>query len=162
MDEENKSKNFNLFAEVYKLNKIKAAMGERNPKDVENELFAEFACYTEKEKIEFEAKYIKAKLSQDKYQKTSDIESNLKIIDMILQNIDSFRLKDISKIKRYLVLIELKYDLKIGFVSEIDSIYEEKVEKMKLYNESKDTYPVDYIVSLDPEEKDNENKKRNL
>ena len=46
MEEENK--NFNLFISVDRLYKIKKAIGDKNPKDVENELFEKFGCYKEK------------------------------------------------------------------------------------------------------------------
>jgi hypothetical protein len=162
MDEKNKSENFALFTDIFKLDKIRKAIGDLDPRTVENELFAQFDCYTEKEKIEFEAKYIKNKLSIDEYKKNSDVENNMKIINLILKNIDEFRLRDISKIKRYLVLIELKYDLKIGLVSEVENIYQDKVNKLKIKNDY-DKYPIDYVIPIDSkklsEEKDNKKKK---
>ncbi len=153
MDENN---TFNRFLEIYKLNKIRKAIGTDDPKIVENELFAQFGCFTEKEKIEFEAKHIKFQLSKKEYKDMDDVESNKKLIDSIIKNLDNFRIKDISKIKRYLVLIELKYDLNIGLVSEVNDIYEEKVAKMKIYDKDGKTYPVDYVLLLDSEDPDDD------
>ena len=147
-----KNNTFNRFLEIYKLNKIRKAIGTNDPKIVENELFAQFGCFTEKEKIEFEAKYIKSQISKKEYKDMDDVESNKKLIDSIIKNLDNFRIKDISKIRRYLVLIELKYDLNIGLVSEVNDIYEEKVAKMKIYDKDGKTYPVDYVLLLDPED----------
>ena len=142
------NKNFNLFISVDRLYKIKKAIGDKNPKDVENELFAKFNCYTEKEKINFEAKYIKAKLAQDEFKEVSGLESNLHVIDLILKNVDDFKLRDIPKVKRCLVLIELKYGINIGFVSEVESLFEERLQKMKMNSDYK---PFDYVLNIDPE-----------
>lgn len=162
MGKKEKNSNFDVFMEVYKVKKEIISMKNSDPKVVENDLFSKFGCNTETEKIAFEARYIKTKLSKEEYKGNSDVEAILKAIDLIINNIDNLKTKDISKYKRYLVLIELKYGLTIGFVSELKGIYEEKVEKMKLYNEQTDSFPVDYVLTLDAKTDKEEKKKRNL
>ena len=162
MGKKEKNSNFDVFMEVYKVKKEIISMKNSDPKVVENDLFSKFGWNTETEKIAFEARYIKTKLSKEEYKGNSDVEAILKAIDLIINNIDNLKTKDISKYKRYLVLIELKYGLTIGFVSELKGIYEEKVEKMKLYNEQTDSFPVDYVLTLDAKTDKEEKKKRNL
>ena len=139
-NDNNKQDIFELFYEVYKLGNVKKSIGDADPKEVEKVYFEKFGCHTEKEKITLEAKYIKtklfSKLNNEQNKEKEAIQNSIKLIDFIIDNIDDFRQKDIAKVRRSLVVIELKYNLKIGLVSDVDYLYADRVNRLNEYNDS--------------------------
>jgi hypothetical protein len=141
-----KENNIGSLVELAKLRNIMKAIGDRDPKEVEDEYFSKFGCHNEKHKIEFEARYIRSKFKSDRDEykkKIPEFESKLKSVEIIIESIDEFRPKDFSRIKEFLVLLELKADLNIGLVTTAKEIYERRMEKLKIYND------IDYIIKDD-------------
>ncbi|MBQ9019437.1 MAG: hypothetical protein IJ097_03935 [Bacilli bacterium] len=119
--------------QLRKLEKIKEALKDKNPKKEEKEYFDIFGCFTEKAKIELEAKYIKSKVltEQDKYSFHPNFVINMNVVRHILDIIDRIGPNDVEDIKQALILIELDFGLDIAFFSEVDNVYKLKKNDIK-------------------------------
>lgn len=122
--------------ELKRLKLLKDKLANQNPKDLENEFFSNYECFTEKEKIRLEALYIKTKLIKNKeeYEKLPSYESVCVLTKLVLATIDIAKVPDLKKLKQALILIELKLDLNINFYSEVENVY--KLKMMFLNDET--------------------------
>lgn len=117
--------------QIRKLQKIKEAIGDRDPKKIEDDYFSKFNCYTEKQRLVQEINFIidKLKKNEEKYKSNPRYDIDLFMINKILESLDSYTNKDLGEIKQILVLIELDFKIDIAFVSEVDNVYKLKLEK---------------------------------
>lgn len=126
--------NIETLLQIRKLEKIREALGNSDPKEKENEYFSKYNCFSEKQKIELEAKFIKTKILKDKDKYIKDYQRyylDLKIVDNILSNLDLILNKDLDKIKQCLIIIELDLNIDVALVSEVDEVYKLKIKKME-------------------------------
>lgn len=133
------NENIEIINELKKLKKIKENLGTNNAKEKENEYFANYDCFTEREKIKLEALYIKFNLlkHKDLYKKNPNYKLNLKIVNAIILTIGIIRASDLPKVKQCLVLMELELNMDISFYSEVDNVYKIKMKKMEENNKKK-------------------------
>ena len=126
-----KKNELETLRQIRKLEKIREAIGDKNPKEIENDYFKRFNCVTEKSKIELEAEYIKSKMieQKDKYSSYPNYDLNLRVINHILSSINKITVSDYENIKQCLVLIELDFRLNIAFFSELENVYNLKTKK---------------------------------
>lgn len=119
--------------QLRKLEQIKNALKDKNPKKEEKDYFDIFGCFTEKAKIEMEAKYIKSKVlaEQEKYSFHPNFVINMNVIRHVLDIIDRIGPNDVEDIKQALILIELDFGLDIAFFSEVENVYKLKKNDIK-------------------------------
>ena len=129
---QDKKKEYELMKQIKKLEQIKAAIIDKDPKKLENEYFKKFDCYTEKSKIKLEAEYIKSKMIEDKekYSSYKNYEFNLILVNHILSSLDDISATDYDTVKQCLILIELDLKLDIAFFSELDNVYNMKKKRI--------------------------------
>ena len=100
---------------------------------IEDDFFKKYNCITDEEKIEYELKYIKARiaLEEKKTGNNNEYEFNGKIIDILSKNdYSSLSKEQLKIIKRCLLTIELEMDIPISFYSEVINLYNEKMESI--------------------------------
>lgn len=133
-----KKSEIEALRQIRKLEKIRDAIGDRNPKDIENEYFKKFNCVTEKSKIELEAGYIKSKMiaQRDRYSSYPNYDLNLRLITHILNSINKITANDYENIKQCIILIELDLRLDIAFFSELENVYNLKTKKKETDDKS--------------------------
>lgn len=132
--ESNKNEKFELFKKIYRLNGIKRALKDKDPKKVENSLFSKFGCRTQRDRISFELRYVLTKLNNDEssYKQHPDYTKDIEFLNLISGiRTDRLRPKDIKGLKKSIALIELKYEIPIGFVSIVDELLVELNERFR-------------------------------
>lgn len=125
--------------QIRKLESIKKAVADKDPKNIEDDYFRKYNCFTEKSKIELEAKYIQSKMinEKSKYSAYPNYDLDLSVVNHILKSIDKINPNDYKNIKQCLILIELDMRLDIAFFSELDNVYDLKKKKKE---DNPDTY----------------------
>lgn len=141
------------ISELAKLKELMGFMKNVDPMTAENRFFSKIGCNSEKEKIDFEAKFLLSTLVSDpeKYKKVlPNYDETKGILLAIIKSIDDFRLKDIPIVKRYFIVLELRLGKPISFFSEVENVYNSNLERIKeeysLDNKTKDAK--DFVTEI--------------
>ena len=122
--------------ELKKLKRLKSYLNGINGIKDEDEYYKQFKIYTEKDKVKFEAKYVKTKLirEKDKYIENENYEDYLQDVNIILKEIENNENIKNSVLRIYkmrLIQIETDLDKDVHLFSEIGSVDEMKVKSNK-------------------------------
>lgn len=152
------------ISELAKLKELMRIIGDSDPMAAENRFFSNIGCNTEKEKIDFESKYILSTLTKEpeKHKKLlSNYDETTKMIGVILKNLNDFRTKDFPIIKRYFIVLELRLGLSISFFSEVENVYNSSIEKFEQEYKTKNKDVMDYVTEFNDKKILIENYKEN-
>ena len=132
-------KAFKLDRDIAALEKLIKLLEEDKQKsgktfsELEDDYYNGFKCYSEKEKISLEIRFILTVLEENQkiYKENSNYESNITYLTYILKRVDSIPNKSVEIVKQAIILIELDFGIPISLYSQVENVYQLKLTDKK-------------------------------